>query len=85
MFDIVRKGRISLGYDADFTIVDMNKEHVITDEQMACKSGWTPFHGKKIKGWPTHTIIRGSIIMQYGELIGKQQGKTVLFEDTVIE
>lgn len=80
IYNIVQKGRIAVGYDADFTIVDMNKEQTITHEQMACKSGWTPFHGRKVKGWPTHTIIRGSVIMQHGELIGTQNGQPVRFE-----
>ena len=81
IYNIVRKGRIAVGYDADFTLVDMQKEQTITNEAMACKSGWTPYHGKKVKGWPTHTIIRGSVIMQNGELVGQQQGQPVRFED----
>ncbi|MCH2037330.1 MAG: dihydroorotase [Rickettsiales bacterium] len=83
IYNIVRKGRIALGYDADFTLVDMNKERTITDSWMACKAGWTPYHGKKVKGWPTHTIIRGSVIMEHDKLVGSQQGKPVRFADTL--
>jgi dihydroorotase len=53
------KGRIEQSYDADFTIVDMNKEMIITNDQQRSKSKWTPYDGMKVKGWPTHTIVRG--------------------------
>ena len=46
------KGRIQSGYDADFTIVDMDREMIIDNKQQKSKSGWTPFDGMKVKGGP---------------------------------
>ncbi len=68
-----RKGAIQVGSDADITIVDMNREDVITDEKYAryTKVHWTPFVGRKIKGVPTHTIVRGAIVMEEGEILAK--------------
>ena len=68
-----RKGAIQVGSDADITIVDMNREDVITDEKHAryTKTHWTPFVGRKIKGAPTHTIVRGTIVMEEGEILAK--------------
>ena len=76
---IARKGRIAKGYDADFTIVDMKAVRTITNAQQLSKSGWTPFDGMQVKGWPKMTILRGSVIMQEDELVGSATGQPVLF------
>ena len=55
------KGRIEQSYDADFTIVDMNKTIALQTENIESKCGWTPFDGDKVKGTPTHSIIAGKI------------------------
>ncbi|HRO04811.1 MAG TPA: dihydroorotase, partial [Terricaulis sp.] len=64
VFGIEGKGRIALGYDADFTIVDMAARRVIRAEDQATRCGWTPFDGFEAKGWPMATIIRGQIVMR---------------------
>lgn len=80
IWGVKNKGRIAVGYDADFTIVDVNKEHTFDDSEMANVSGWTPYHGRKNKGMPTHTIIAGHIIMKNGELDPDKQGLPTKFE-----
>lgn len=66
-----KKGAIAVGSDADFTVVDMEREKVLTDKDEISKSGWTAFDGIKVKGVPTHTIVRGKVIYEEGEVIGK--------------
>ena len=71
---VLRKGSIEVGNDADFTIIDMQKEQTIEDSWINSKCGWTPYNGMKVKGWPIMTIIRGEIVMREGEVtepIGK--------------
>ena len=80
---IHNKGRIKVGYDADFTIVDMDKEMMITNEQQKSKSKWTPFDGMKVKGWPTHTIVRGNCVMCNDEVLGQPIGEMVKFKETM--
>ena len=80
---IHNKGRIKVGYDADFTLVDMNKEMIITNKQQKSKSRWTPFDGMKVKGWPTHTIIRSNIVMCEDEILGQPIGQQVKFKETL--
>ena len=77
------KGRIEQSYDADFTIVDMNKEMIITNDQQRSKSKWTPYDGMKVKGWPTHTIVRGNIVMQDNDIISQPIGKIIEFKETM--
>jgi dihydroorotase (multifunctional complex type) len=66
-----RKGVIQPGADADLVIVDMNREETISNETTYTKVGWTPYHGKKVKGVPVCTIVRGKVVMQDGKVVGK--------------
>jgi dihydroorotase len=79
LFKVKNKGRIEVGYDADFTVVDLKKEMTITNKKMAYKCGYTPFDGMKVTGWPTHTIIKGQIIMQDDVVIHPHQGEPINF------
>ena len=80
---ISNKGRIKEGYDADFTIVDMNKEMVIKNSQQRSKSKWTPYDGLKVKGWVTHTILRGNCVMQDDEILSEPLGQIIKFKETI--
>lgn len=66
-----RKGAIMIGSDADFTIVDMNKEHVLSDKDTYSNSGWTTFDGVKVKGMPVYTIIRGEVAAENGKVVNR--------------
>ncbi len=79
-FGIKNKGRIAIGFDADFTVVDLKKENTITNQWMASKCGWTPFDGMKIKGWPVMTLLKGQIAMRDGEILRPSTGEAVDFE-----
>ena len=79
IFGIKNKGFIKEGYDADFTIVDMNKKIVIKNEKIESKCGWSPFHEFEFKGNPVAAIIAGQIKMRDGKIIGDPTGKPILF------
>jgi dihydroorotase len=72
-----RKGTIQIGSDADLTIVDMEKEGVISKEELHSKSKITPFDGWKVKGLPVYTIVRGNVVMKEGEIVGKPNGELI--------
>ena len=78
LFGTTCKGRIAVGYDADFTIVDLKAERVIEDDWIGSKAGWTPFAGRKVQGWPIGTVIRGHLAMWESEL-GQATGQPVRF------
>lgn len=82
IYNMARKGRIAVGYDGDFTIVDLKAKKIIENRNMATKSGWTPFDGMKVTGWPVATVIRGNIVMRDDEVQGGQIGRPVRFHDT---
>ena len=79
IFGIKNKGFIKEGFDADFTIVDMNKKIVIKNENIESKCGWSPFDGITFKGSPVATIINGKIKMQNGKILGNPEGQPLDF------
>ncbi|MFN3623746.1 MAG: dihydroorotase [Hyphomicrobium sp.] len=83
LFGIRGKGRIAAGYDADFTVVDLKREETITHEQVASRAGWTPYHGKRVKGWPVGTFVRGRRVMWEGDILGEAHGAPVGFLEGV--
>jgi len=82
LFAIAGKGRIAVGYDADLTIVDLKAERIIEDGWIGSKCGWTPFAGRKVKGWPVGTFVRGGLAMWQGEL-GQPHGQPVRFGEAL--
>jgi dihydroorotase len=79
VFGIANKGRMALGYDADFTVVDMRARRIIRSEDQATRCGWTPFDGFEAKGWPMATIIRGQVVMRDGEITTPSNGGPLRF------
>lgn len=90
-FGVKNKGMISEGFDADFVVVDLNKEQILKNEEMYSKCGWTPFDGMKIKGVVEKTFVNGELMFDQnssGENIsakmesayfGSAKGKEVVF------
>jgi len=67
-----RKGVIQVGADADFVIIDLEKEDTIRKEQLHTRGvDAVPYLGWKVKAMPTHTIVRGELVMQEGEVCGQ--------------
>jgi len=83
IFGLADKGRLAVGYDADLTIVDLKARRTITHDQMATRSGWTPFDGMEAKGWPMATIIRGRVVMRDDEIVAPGLGEPVRFLETL--
>jgi dihydroorotase len=83
LFGIAGKGRIAVGYDADFTVVDMKRRATIQDRWIASRCGWTPYDGFEVTGWPVGTIIRGHRVMWEGELSAPSRGHAVRFQQAL--
>ena len=72
-----RKGAITIGCDADFAVVDMNKEQPITTEGSLSAQDHTPFEGVMTKGWPTQTIVRGVVMFDDGKVNDNKIGEFI--------
>ena len=69
-----KKGTIEPGSDADLTIVDLDIEKKVTPDLLQSFSDYTIYDGHKLKGWPVMTIVRGSIVMEEGQVDNKAVG-----------
>jgi dihydroorotase len=83
VFGIAGKGRIALGYDADFTVVDLAARREITNAWIKSRCGYTPFDGVRVTGWPVMTMIRGRAVMRDDELLGTAAGQPLRFYETL--
>jgi dihydroorotase/allantoinase len=63
-----QKGSLQVGTDADFTIVDPDREWVLDRETLYSKSKTTPFDGERFLGKSTMTVVRGTIVYEDGDL-----------------
>jgi dihydroorotase len=79
LFGIRGKGRIAVGYDADLTIVDLERRETITNGWIESRCGWTPYDGVSVEGWPVGTLVRGRRAMWEGEIAGTPHGEPVRF------
>ncbi len=80
IFGIQKKGYIEKEYDADLTIVDLNKKIKIENSKIESKCKWSPFDGCEFKGTPVATIVNGVIKMKNGKIFGDPSGKPMLFK-----
>ncbi len=66
-----KKGTIAIDSDADIVLVDLEKEQKVTPELLQSYSDYTIYDGMTIKGWPALTMVRGQIVMEDGQVVGK--------------
>ena len=62
VFDLKTKGEIAVGKDADFTVLDLNREGKFDIETFQTKAKYSPFDGWEYKGAPVMTIVSGEIV-----------------------
>ncbi|MEE2781296.1 MAG: dihydroorotase [Planctomycetota bacterium] len=80
VWDLVDKGRIAVGYDADLALVDLQKEEEVLDENQWTKSGWTPWHGQRLTGWCVRTWVMGRTVFDHGEVDRAHRGTEAIFD-----
>jgi dihydropyrimidinase len=64
-----KKGSIAIGADADIAIWDPGKKVTIADQMVKDRSGYTPWAGRTITGWPVTVLRRGSVVSENGDVI----------------
>nr|MCS5530802.1 amidohydrolase family protein [Candidatus Nitrosopelagicus sp.] len=66
------KGSLEPSSDADITLIDLKKEQKVTNDLFGGFSDYLVYEDWKLKGWPVKTIIRGEIVSEDFQVIGKQ-------------
>ena len=64
-----KKGTIAVGSDADIAIWDPQRETVITAGILHDNVGYTPYEGRRLRGWPVTVLSRGRIVIEDGRLV----------------
>jgi dihydropyrimidinase len=63
-----RKGSIFVGADADLALWNPDVEARLSDGMMHGRAGYTPYAGRRVKGWPVTVLRRGEVIIEDGSL-----------------
>ncbi len=66
-----KKGSLQKGSDADITMIDLKHEKKVTSDLFGGFSDYVVYEGMQLKGWPLKTIVRGEIIAEDFEIVGK--------------
>lgn len=71
IFGCKDKGSIAIGKDADIVIYDKDKDFTISVDNMHSDYDHTIWEGKKLHGYPVQTYLRGQLVYDNGEYVGK--------------
>ncbi len=72
-----RKGAIQVGADADLALVDLDGVETVTPSRLLSAQTYTPFEGLQLRGWPSMTLLRGSVVYADGAAVGEPAGRYV--------
>ena len=80
VWDVVGKGRIAVGYDADLVLVDLERTEEVRNERQLTKCGWSPWHGVSLIGWPIRTFVMGREVYRDGKFLADRGGQEAVFD-----
>ena len=55
-------------------MVDLKREMTLDDAKLQSRAKITPWHGRKVKGVPVHTLVRGRFVMRDRTLVAATRG-----------
>ncbi len=64
VWNIIDKGRIAPGFDADLVLVDLERSLKVMNSQQQTKCGWSPWDGTELVGWPVRTWVMGQQVFE---------------------
>ena len=71
IFGCEDKGAIAVGKDADIVLYDPKKDFTISVNNMHSDYDHTIWEGKELHGYPVKTFLRGNLVYDHGEFVGK--------------
>jgi len=79
-WDLVGKGRIAEGYDADLVLVDLAKRATVRDSEQLTKCGWSPWDGEELTGWAVRTWVMGRTVFCDGRVDASVRGTEAVYD-----
>jgi dihydropyrimidinase len=67
-----RKGIVAPGSDADFVLVDPDREMTLSVDASFLDVDWCPYEGIQVKGVPVLTVLRGEVVAEEGRFCGQK-------------
>ena len=67
-FRLPGKGRIAAGHDADFTLLDLESEHVLSNDELLYRHQQGPYAGRKCQVRVMQTFVRGCPVWADGQM-----------------
>jgi allantoinase len=71
-----RKGAIAEGRDADLVIWDPDAELAVDPTRLFHRHPISPYAGRTLRGRVVKTLLRGEIVFENGEIVGRPRGRT---------
>jgi allantoinase len=73
-----RKGQIAYGYDADLVVFDPEASYRIDRNMIKYRHKITPYEGREVRGVVKRTYVRGQLVYNNNQLLGKPIGLPIL-------
>jgi dihydroorotase-like cyclic amidohydrolase len=69
VFGFASKGRLEPGADADFVVFDPDAAWQLDETEMHHAVGWSPYHGRDVRGRVVSTWLRGRCVYREGQVV----------------
>lgn len=79
LFQVEKRGYLKEGYWADLVLVDLNKKHQVTKDNILYKCAWSPFEGHQFQSSIEKTFVNGEIVFDDGALIETRAARALTF------
>jgi allantoinase len=71
------KGRVAIGADADFALVDFREKFTVRAEDLFYRHKQSPYVGRTLTGRVVQTILRGQTIFKRGQIVNQRRGQLI--------
>lgn len=80
LFHVKQRGFIREGYFADLVLLNPNKRHTVSPQNILYKCGWSPFEDETFSTAVEKTFVNGKIVFEDGLVHEHLRGEQLLFE-----
>ncbi len=79
LFQVNKRGYLIPGYKADLVLIDLEKQHLVTNESLLYKCKWSPVEGQTFKSAIAKTFVNGRLVYDQGQFNEAYKGEALTF------